>query len=241
MSPFTLFVSDLHLDAARPALVREFVRFLRSEAHRAEALYILGDLFEFWIGDDDPVEGLDEVIDALRELRARGVAARFQHGNRDFLLGERFARRAGIEILPERQVIDLHGRATLIEHGDLLCTDDRAYQRYRRRIRHPISRALLSRLPRSLRLMMGQRLRRASAEAVAGKPPEIMDVSEATVRAVLRSTGTRAMIHGHTHRPAVHRFDLDGKPAVRAVLGDWYERGSWLVADRDGFHPREAA
>ena len=241
MKPFTLFVSDLHLDASRPAQMQAFVRFLEDEAHQAQALYILGDLFEVWIGDDDPAEGLDEVIEVLRQLAARGVAVKFLHGNRDFLLGEGFARRTGIEILPARQVVDLHGIPTLIEHGDLLCTDDVAYQRYRRRIRHPVTLALLGSLPRSWRLRMGQRLRRVSAEAVAEKPPDIMDVNEETVRQVMRAEGVYTMVHGHTHRPAVHRFKVDEVDAVRAVLGDWYEQGSWLVADCDGLHPQPAA
>ncbi len=240
MRPFTLFVSDLHLDASRPAQMQEFVHFLKGEARQAQALYILGDLFEFWIGDDDPAEGLDEVIGALRELTAQGVAVKFQHGNRDFLLGVDFARRTGIEILPARQVIDLHGIPTLIEHGDLLCTDDVAYQRYRRRIRHPVTMALLGNLPRSWRLRMGQRLRRISAQAIAGKSPDIMDVNEETVRQVMRSEGVYTMVHGHTHRPAIHESRVDDADAVRAVLGDWYEQGSWLVADADGLHPQSA-
>ncbi|MCY4610475.1 MAG: UDP-2,3-diacylglucosamine diphosphatase [Gammaproteobacteria bacterium] len=241
MKPFTLFVSDLHLDASRPAQMQEFVHFLKNEAHQAQALYILGDLFEFWIGDDDPAEGLDEVIDALRERTARGTAVKFLHGNRDFLVGADFARRTGIEILPARQVVDLHGIPTLIEHGDLLCTDDVPYQRYRRRIRHPVTMALLGSLPRSWRLRMGQRLRQISAQAIAGKSPDIMDVNEETVRQVMRSEGVYTMVHGHTHRPAVHRFKVDEMDAVRAVLGDWYGQGSWLVADADGLHPQPAA
>lgn len=240
MKPFTLFVSDLHLDASRPAQMQEFVRFLKNEAHQAQALYILGDLFEFWIGDDDPAEGLDGVIDALQGLTAQGISVKFLHGNRDFLLGADFARRTGIEILPARQVVDLHGIPTLIEHGDLLCTDDVAYQRYRRRIRHPLTMALLGNLPRSWRLRMGQRLRRISAQAIAGKSPDIMDVNEETVRQVMRSEGVYTMVHGHTHRPAIHEFEVDEVGAVRAVLGDWYEQGSWLVADADGLHPQSA-
>ena len=241
MKPFTLFVSDLHLDASRPAQMQEFVHFLKDEAHQAQTLYILGDLFEFWIGDDDPAEGLDGVIGALRERTAQGTAVKFLHGNRDFLLGADFARRTGIEILPARQTIDLHGTPTLIEHGDLLCTDDVAYQRYRRRIRHPVTLALLGNLPRLWRLGMGRRLRRVSAEAVAEKPPDIMDVNEEAVRQVMRSEGVYTMVHGHTHRPAMHRFKVDEMDAVRAVLGDWYEQGSWLAADADGLHPQSAA
>ena len=240
MDRFTLFVSDLHLDASRPGLVREFVHFLNNEAGRAQALYILGDLFEYWIGDDDPAEGLDEAIGALKEATARGLAVKFLHGNRDFLLGADFARRTGIELLSARQVIDLHGIPTLIEHGDLLCTDDVAYQRYRRRIRHPVTMTVLESLPRSWRLKMGQRLRRVSAQAIAGKSPDIMDVNEETVRQVMRAEGVYTMVHGHTHRPAVHRFKVDEVDAVRAVLGDWYEQGSWLAADSAGLHPQPA-
>ena len=241
MKLFTLFVADLHLDASRPVQTQEFVRFLKTEAHRAQALYILGDLFEFWIGDDDPAEGLDEVIGALRELTGQGVAVRFMHGNRDFLLGDGFAHRTGVEILPARRIIDLHGIPTLIEHGDLLCTDDVAYQRYRRRIRHPITMALLRSLPRSWRVKMGQRLRRISAQATAGKSPAIMDVNEETVRQVMRSEGVFTLVHGHTHRPAIHHFKVDDEDAVRVVLGDWYEQGSWLVADENGLHPQSVA
>lgn len=240
MKPHTLFVADLHLDASRPAQTAEFVRFLKTETRPAQALYILGDLFEFWIGDDDPAEGLDEVVGALRTCAAQGTAVKFLHGNRDFLLGADFARRTGIEILAARQVVDLHGTPTLIEHGDLLCTDDVAYQRYRRRIRHPAMLALLGRLPRSWRMRMARRLRRISAQAIAEKSETIMDVNEETVRQVMRSEGVYAMVHGHTHRPAVHRFKVDEMDAVRAVLGDWYEQGSWLVADSDGLHPQSA-
>ena len=241
MKSFTLFVSDLHLDAGHPDQTEEFVHFLKTEAHPAETLYILGDLFDFWIGDDDPAEGLSEVIATLRELTKRGVAVKFQHGNRDFLLGSAFALHTGIEILPSRQVVNLHGTLTLVEHGDLLCTNDVAYQRYRRCIRHPATRALLSRLPRSWRLRMGRRLRQASAQAISRKSLEIVDVNEHEVHRVMRSAGVHTLVHGHTHRPAIHHFEVDGKDAVRAVLGDWYEQGSWLVADKDGLHPQSSA
>ena len=240
MKPYTLFVADLHLDASRPDQVQTFARFLNTEAKQAQALYILGDLFEYWIGDDDPAEGLDEVIEALRVLAAAGVPVKLLHGNRDFLLGDAFARRTGCEILPTRLVIDLHGTLTLIEHGDLLCTDDVAYQRYRRRIRHPCTLGLLRRLPKATRTRMGRHLRRVSARAISGKPADIMDVNDETVRRVMRDEGVFALIHGHTHRPGIHHFRLDGAEAVRAVLGDWYEQGSWLVADGDGLHSQAA-
>ena len=239
--PHTLFVSDLHLDAARPARVAAFAAFLRGPARAAEALYVLGDLFDAWIGDDDPAAGLQDALAALRELAAAGVPVRLLHGNRDFLLGADFARRTGAELLPERSVIDLYGAPTLIEHGDLLCIDDRAYQRYRRWLRRPAALAALRRLPRNARLALAARLRRASRAAVAAKSERIMDVNPGEVRRVMRAAGARALIHGHTHRPAVHRFTLDGAPAVRAVLGDWYEEGGWLAADAGGLHPRSAA
>ncbi len=234
----TLFVSDLHLDACRAHLVEAFVDFLRTEARQAEALYILGDLFETWIGDDDPAEGLDEVLDALRALTGAKVPVRFQHGNRDFLVGAGFAQRTGVELLPERMVINLYGTPTLIEHGDLLCTDDRPYQRYRRRIRHPVTTTIFRYLPRTLRLRMARGLRRVSEQAIADKSMDIMDVNEDAVRTAMRLAEVRTLIHGHTHRPAEHWFELDGSPAVRVVLGDWYEQSSWLVADKDGLHPQ---
>ena len=232
--PYSLFIADLHLDAQRPSLVSAFENFLRAEARDAETLYILGDLFESWIGDDDRAQGLEGALAALRELTQSGVAVRFLHGNRDFLLGTAFARRMGMELLPQRQVLDLYGTPTLLEHGDLLCTDDIAYQRYRRRIRHPASRMLIRSLPRRIRERMADRLREVSAQAVAEKSMQTMDVNEQTVCQVMREYGVLRLIHGHTHRPAVHQFELDGAPAVRVVLGDWYEQGSWLVADASG-------
>ncbi len=231
---YSLFIADLHLDAQRPALIAAFEDFLRTEARGAEALYILGDLFESWIGDDDRAQGLEDALAALRELTQSGVTVHFLHGNRDFLLGKAFARRSGIALLPQRQVVDLYGTPTLLEHGDLLCTDDVAYQNYRRRIRHPASRMLIRALPRWVREHMANRLREVSAQAVASKSMQIMDVNEQAVCQVMREFGVRQLIHGHTHRPAVHQFDLDGAQAMRVVLGDWYEQGSWLVADASG-------
>lgn len=230
----TLFVSDLHLDRQRPQQVAAFVEFLEGPCRRASALYILGDLFDVWIGDDDPAEGLEGVLDALRSLSDSGIPVSVLHGNRDFLIGSGFALRTGARLLPPRSVIDLHGTPTLIEHGDLLCTDDHAYQRYRRILRHPVTLGLLRRIPRKGRLRLARRLRRASARALAKKSMHIMDVNRAEVLRVMRATGVRRLVHGHTHRPALHRFELDGARAERAVLGDWYEQGSWLVADANG-------
>ncbi len=234
--PYSLFIADLHLDVRRPALIEAFEAFLRTEARGAEVLYILGDLFEVWIGDDNRAEGLHGALAALQALTQKGTPVRFLHGNRDFLVGSTFARRTGVELMPQRQVIDLYGTPTLVEHGDLLCTDDVAYQRYRRRIRHPLSLLALRILPRFIRERMARDLRELSAQEMAGKSTEIMDVNAETVRQVMREAEVRQLIHGHTHRPNVHRFELDGAPAVRVVLGDWYEQESWLVADSEGLH-----
>ena len=230
----SLFVSDLHLDGCRPEQLGAFVAFLRGPARRAQALYILGDLFDVWVGDDAMTGEWAPVLDGLRALSDAGVAVSALHGNRDFLLGEAFARRTGVRLLPPRGVVDVHGTPTLIEHGDLLCIDDAAYQRYRRLLRHPATLALLRSIPKGGRARLARRLRAASARALAAKSMQIMDVNPAEVRRVMRAAGVRRLIHGHTHRPAVHRFALDGACAVRAVLGDWYERRSWLVADADG-------
>jgi len=167
--PYSLFIADLHLDVRRPALIEAFEAFLRTEARGAEVLYILGDLFEVWIGDDNRAEGLHGALAALQALTQKGTPVRFLHGNRDFLVGSTFARRTGVELMPQRQVIDLYGTPTLVEHGDLLCTDDVAYQRYRRRIRHPLSLRALRILPRFIRERMARDLRELSAQEMAGK------------------------------------------------------------------------
>ncbi len=233
----TLFISDLHLDPERPAITELFGRFIDGEARGADALYILGDLFEAWVGDDDPSETGAFVAEKLRALNASGVPVHFIRGNRDFLLGHAYARRAGISILPDPAVVMLHGQPTLILHGDLLCTDDLAYQQFRAQTRDPRWQQQFLAQPLDARLGFASQARAASkaryGELVrAGMAETIGDVAPDTVRDWFLRFGIRRMIHGHTHRPAIHD---EGHGNTRIVLGDWYEQGSVLRVDADGF------
>jgi UDP-2,3-diacylglucosamine hydrolase len=234
----TLFISDLHLDGTRPDITAQFLDFLEREARRARALYILGDLFEAWIGDDDPDPDKRRVIEGLRAVTAGGVKTFLIHGNRDFLIGKRFCRETGIELLTDGTVIDLYGRRVLLMHGDLLCIDDHAYQRLRRIVRNPLVQFVMRRLTLRQRMNLAERMRAGSKEHIASMDmaaPDIMDVNQDEVRRTLARFGVDCMIHGHTHRPAVHEMQIDGHPALRIVLGDWYEQGSVLRWDERGF------
>lgn len=224
----TLFVSDLHLDAAWPDVTSQFLAFLRHEARGASALYILGDLFEVWIGDDDPDPAKRAVVSALRDLTASGVPCFVMHGNRDFMLGERFCRDTGCRLIDDGTIVDLEGEPVLLMHGDVLCTDDVNYQRLRRIVRNPFARWILRRLSLAQRERLAARLRAGSRVHTSATAPEIMDVNDAAVRDTFRRAGVRTLIHGHTHRPAMHRLDIDGAPARRIVLGDWHRAGSVL-------------
>lgn len=231
----TLFVSDLHLDPARPAITASFLDFLAGQARQADAVYILGDLFEAWIGDDDDAE-LGRVIGgALKALTDSGVPVHFLHGNRDFLIGQRFADTSGVRLLAETEVVDLCGEPVLLLHGDTLCTDDVDYQAFRAQVRDPAWRARLLALPLAQRRTLAGQLRETSRQATRQKSADITDVNPAAVDAALRAHGAHRMIHGHTHRPAIHRWLLDGRSARRAVLGDWYDRGSVLRCDAAGW------
>ena len=223
----TLFVSDLHLDHKRPHIIAAFCRFLQ-EITDTDALYILGDLFEYWIGDDDPAVGLQPVIDSIRELSLSGVPVFFIHGNRDFLIGRTFESFTHCKILQEETVVDLYGTPTLLMHGDTLCTDDIAYQRYRAKARSKWVQKAVLLLSARQRLRIAQRLRDKSIAATQGKQPEIMDVNQHAVRQAMLRHGVNFLIHGHTHRPAIHDFTIDGNACRRIVLGDWYEHGSVL-------------
>ncbi len=235
MSRPTLFISDLHLDESRPAVTALFLDFLRKRAAQAEALYILGDLFEAWIGDDDEGAHPRQVIAALRALSDAGVPVRIMRGNRDFLLGPRFAGQCGATLLDDPAVVHLSGEDTLLMHGDTLCTDDRDYQQFRSVVREPAwQQAFLAR-PRAERAVLAREARDASRHATAGKPYAIMDVNQQAVLAALRAHGVCRLIHGHTHRPAIHRFECDGQPAERIVLGDWHQQGSALACDQAGY------
>ncbi|MFQ2107894.1 UDP-2,3-diacylglucosamine diphosphatase [Aeromonas rivipollensis] len=224
----TLFISDIHLCAQRPDMTAALVRFLERDAPKADALYVLGDLFEFWIGDDDPNPLHSQVAEAFLALSRQDVPIYFIHGNRDFLLGKVFAKRAGMTLLGDPCVIDLYGERVLLSHGDLLCTLDEGYQKFRRITQQKWLRWLFLRLPLARRQAIACKMRGQSQMENAGKPQTIMDVTPAAVDALLRQHGCRLLIHGHTHRPAVHDFMLDGKPARRIVLGDWFEQGSVL-------------
>jgi UDP-2,3-diacylglucosamine hydrolase len=227
----TLFISDLHLDESRPAVTMLFLDWLRGEAARAEALYILGDLFEAYIGDDDDAALVATVADALREVSDRGVRVHFMHGNRDFLVGETFARRAGLTLLGETSVVDLYGTPTLLLHGDTLCLDDVAYQRIRVQLRDPAWQRQFLAQPLAARRAFAAQARAESARHTGATDAAIMDVTPAAVERALADHGVRRMIHGHTHRPATHRLDRGGE---RIVLGDWYEQGSVLRVDASG-------
>lgn len=228
----TLFISDLHLEPTQSASTALFLDFLERRARQAKALYILGDLFEAWIGDDDDAELSRTAAAALRKLTDQGVPTYFLHGNRDFLLGERFAAASGIQLLPESVVINLAGERVLLLHGDALCTDDVEYQAFRAQVRDPAWRARTLALPLAHRRALAGQMRETSRQAAQQKAADIMDVNLTAVDQALRAHGVRRLIHGHTHRPAIHHWMLDGQPARRAVLSDWHDhQGGVLVCD----------
>jgi UDP-2,3-diacylglucosamine hydrolase len=235
----TLFISDLHLDPARPEITRLFGGFIDGEARGAEALYILGDLFEAWVGDDDPSDTGAFVAQRLKALADSGVPVFFMHGNRDFLVGEDFARRAGMTLLVDPTRVDLYGQAVLLMHGDTLCTDDLAYQQFRAQTRDARWQQQFLAQPLQARLAFAQQARAASqarqgALRDAGTMEAITDVAADAVAAAFESNGVDTIIHGHTHRPAMHELQVGGRARRRVVLGDWYEQGSVLRVDALG-------
>jgi len=240
----TLFISDLHLDSSRPEITALFLGFLRGEATQAEALYILGDLFEAWIGDDDDSELARTIVAALHELRKSGVPVFVLRGNRDFLLGPAFAASTGAQLLADPCVINLCGQPTLLMHGDLLCSDDLAYLAFRQQVRTPQwQEDFLAQSLEQRRAFAGQ-ARQASQARQAGLRDDgaleaITDVSSATVEGTMTRFGVTRLIHGHTHRPDIHALRVAGHSAQRIVLGDWYHQGSVLRATGDGFELSE--
>jgi UDP-2,3-diacylglucosamine hydrolase len=234
----TLFISDLHLDASRPDITAQFLDFLEREALNARALYILGDLFEAWIGDDDPDPDKRRVIRSLKRVSDAGVRTFLIHGNRDFLIGRRFSSETGVRLLEDGTVVDVYGRRVLLLHGDTLCIDDHAYQRLRRIVRNPLVQFIMRRLSLSQRQRLAERMRAGSKkhiESMDRAMPEIMDVNAEEVRRTFERYKVDCMVHGHTHRPAIHQVPLDGRSATRIVLGDWYEQGSVLRWDERGY------
>jgi UDP-2,3-diacylglucosamine hydrolase len=234
-----LFISDLHLSEERPEKNELFFRFLGSEARRAGALYVLGDLFEYWVGDDelsDPAgDALARCVAAgLHALAARGVEVSLMHGNRDFLLAKGFCEASGARLIDDPTVVVLGGGKTLLMHGDTLCTDDRDYQTWRRTARSAEwQRDFLSQsLSDRHKAIHGLRTR--SKEVIAAKPAGIMDVNPEAVKDVFRRHGVKRLIHGHTHRPARHQLEIDGAICERWVLPDWYGPGGYLALDDVG-------
>lgn len=230
----TLFIADLHLHTEEPAITAGFLHFLDGVAREADALYILGDLFEAWIGDDDPNPLHQRVADAIRALVDSGVPSYFIHGNRDFLLGKRFARESGMQLLPQEEVLNLYGRNMLIMHGDTLCTDDAGYQAFRAKVHQPWLQTLFLALPLFIRHRVAAKMRAGSRAANSSKSLAIMDVNQQAVIEAMEKHRVQWLIHGHTHRPAVHQLTANDAPAFRAVLGAWHSEGSMIrVSESD--------
>ena len=231
----TLFISDLHLEPARSDITAQLLSFLAGEARDAEALYILGDLFEVWVGDDDDDPFVDQIGAALRAVSDSGVNCFFTHGNRDFLIGEAYAARAGFDLLSDWTRLELGSETVLVGHGDDLCTDDTDYMAFRRMVRDPQWQLNMLGLPLAQRRQLAVSARQQSQANTANKTIEIMDVNASAVAQLLRDHDVNQLLHGHTHRPAIHRFSVDGKDATRIVLGDWYEQGSIVRWDETGY------
>jgi UDP-2,3-diacylglucosamine hydrolase len=236
----TLFISDLHLDESRPAIVAQFERFLSGVVPGADALYVLGDLFEYWAGDDSIGLAFEErVVGAMRRA-AGSLPIALLHGNRDFLLAGDFARASGVELISDPSVIEIYGKRTLLMHGDTLCTDDIEYQAFRAQVREPAWQAATLARPLEERLALARGLRHQSEGAKQAKAMEIMDVAPAAVEKAFAESDCDVMIHGHTHRPGRHVHRVGGRDRVRWVLPDWYQRGGYLEASPAGIRPIEA-
>jgi UDP-2,3-diacylglucosamine hydrolase len=232
------FISDLHLCSWRPEINRIFFEFMSGPAREAQVLYILGDLFEYWAGDDDRGDSFNaSVVEALAGFSLSGRGLYLMHGNRDFLLGGEFARSCNSDLLADPHALDLHGMPTLLMHGDTLCTDDKDYQRFRAEVRSPDWQRRFLAQPLALRKGQIESVRNTSESEKQRKAPEIMDVNRDAVEAVLRKNGYPRLIHGHTHRPARHEHRVDGRVCERWVLADWYQAGSYLRCDESGCTP----
>jgi len=230
-----LFISDLHLDPARPDVAQAFFRFMENEAPQAEALYILGDFFEAWIGDDLQHPFVDSVKQSLRALTNKGIPVYLMHGNRDFLMGEQFCNETGCQLIDDPTLIELYGHKVLLMHGDTLCTRDVDYLAFRGMVRNPdwqkdfLSKSLQE------RLAIAENIRAASKEKTSELQYEIMDVTQSEVEKVMAEQDVQVLIHGHTHRPAIHKLEVNGKTAERVVLGDWHTLGWKLTFDASGY------
>nr|WP_153917181.1 UDP-2,3-diacylglucosamine diphosphatase [Pseudomonas sp. JG-B] len=230
-----MLISDLHLEEERPDITRAFLHFLQTRAPQAEALYILGDFFEAWIGDDAMTPFQRSIAQALRKLADSGTRIFLMHGNRDFMIGSAFCREAGCTLLKDPSLVQMNGEPVLLMHGDSLCTQDEAYMRLRKWLRNPVSLFILRNLPLATRYKLARKLRKESRMQTRQKAVEITDVTAEEVPRMLRQFDARILIHGHTHRPATHDLELDGHPARRIVLGDWDRQGWALQVDESGF------
>nr|WP_205346604.1 UDP-2,3-diacylglucosamine diphosphatase [Stutzerimonas stutzeri] len=231
-----MLISDLHLEEERPDITRAFLHFLATRATQAEALYILGDFFEVWIGDDAMTPFQESIAGALRALSERGVRIYLMHGNRDFMLGQTFCHKAGCKLLADPSVVQLCGEPVLLMHGDSLCTRDEGYMRLRRLLRNPLSMFVLRNLPLATRRKLARKLRNESRTQTRMKASDIIDVTPELIPGVLAEHRVRTLIHGHTHRPATHDLEVNGQPAKRIVLGDWDRQGWALQVDENGYH-----
>ena len=231
-----LLISDLHLEEKRPDITRAFLRFLESRATHADALYILGDFFEVWVGDDGMTPYQHEIAEALNTLSQHGTRIYLMHGNRDFMIGKAFCREAGCTLLSDPHIAQLGGERVLLMHGDSLCTRDEGYMRLRRLLRNPISLFILHHLSLSKRQKLAQKLRSSSKTETRMKASDIIDVTPAEVVRIMQRHGVRTLIHGHTHRPAIHSLELADDQAQRIVLGDWDRKGWVLQVDQTGFN-----
>lgn len=234
----TLFISDLHLHESRPAVTQAFYQFLQGRAVGADALYILGDFFDAWIGDDDDAPLHAEVAQALRKLADQGTQIYLMHGNRDFLIGNDFAKTAGAELITDPTRIDLYGKPTLLMHGDTLCTLDVEYQAFRQQVRSPAWQQQILAQPLAARRALAAQIRAKSKSMNSMKAEDIMDVTPDEVVRVMRTEGVVQLIHGHTHRPARHQLEIDGAAAERIVLGDWHDAAWCVTADAGGLELR---
>jgi UDP-2,3-diacylglucosamine hydrolase len=228
MTENSLFISDLHLAPERPEIIELFDRFVDEVASEADTLYILGDFLEYWIGDDDKATGLQAVFAALTRLYHAGTKVKFMHGNRDFLVGNKLARKYHFEIINDPHIEKLNGMSVLLMHGDLLCTDDIAYQNFRRKVRNRMAQRIFLTLPLSIRERIASSLRDTSEKATSNKSSAIMDVNQQAVENKIREYNANILIHGHTHRPGKHICSVDGRDIQRIVLGDWYQEGNYL-------------
>ena len=229
----TLLISDLHLEEARPDIAKLFLNFLLEATSYANTLYILGDFFEAWIGDDDLTLFHQMMINALKQATQQGLRIYVMHGNRDFLIGKKFLRMTGCQLLPDEYVANLEGTSTLLLHGDTLCTEDKAYLKFRKKSRNWLLQKIFLFQSLKKRQAIAARYRAASKQYTSTAAENIMDVTQAEVERLMQKHHVQHMIHGHTHRPFVHQFKLNGKDATRTVLAPWHEQGSALLCKND--------